>query len=479
MHFDFETGAFADLDTRPDATAVIAHDRTLSWRELQTEVLAWCAQARALGLEVDTPIVIRGHKESAFFVALTGALMLRAPFVPVDAVYPQERLLSILDILDASLLYDTASAQFEVVRPGPAPVMNEKALCYIMFTSGTTGQPKGVQIGRESVQALIEWMRLDFDLGAHPVFLNHTVFSFDVSLYDVFGTLAMGGSIMMLDRDTAASPLKVAALMEEHQVTTWVSTPSFAQQQLPNPGFNQTALPSLRTLLFCGEPLPVPLARALRKRFPDLPILNTYGPTEATVATTLLRVEDVHLANDAVMPIGRAKRGSAVYCDGGELCIAGPHVMRGYLNRPDLNATRMFQRGGERGFRTGDLGTESEDGMLYCQGRIDDQIKLHGYRLELLEVDAALATLPGARPADDLALRRADGTVARLVAFVEIGSANPGLPSELTNWKALLASKIPHYMLPTELLACERLPVSVNYKVDRKQLAALYQSLNA
>lgn len=479
MYFDFDAGVFADLPTRPDALAVIAQDRQLSWRELQSEANAWCEEARALGLGADTPIAIRGHKESAFFVALTGALMLRAPFVPVDAVYPQHRLQSILDILDANALYETATAQFEVLRSGPAPVMEEKGLCYVMFTSGTTGLPKGVQIGRESVQGLIDWMRLDFELGPQPVFLNHTVFSFDVSLYDVFGTLSFGGTIMMLDRDTAASPLKVAALIAEHQVTTWVSTPSFAQQQLPNPCFQQSALPSLRTLLFCGEPLPVPLARMLRKRFPSLPILNTYGPTEATVATTLLRVEDVHLANDAVMPIGRAKRDSAVYCEDGELCIAGPHVMRGYLNRPDLNETRMLVRDGHRGFRTGDLGSETEDGILFCHGRIDDQIKLHGYRLELLEVDAALATLPGARAAAAIALRRADGAVARLVAFVETGSADATLPAELADWKRLLASKIPHYMLPTELLPCARLPVSVNYKVDRKQLAELYLSLNA
>ena len=479
MYFDFDACCFQDLESDHDAWAVIAHDRSLTWRQLETQARAWCEQAQALGLHANAPVVIRGHKEAAFMVALTGALMLRAPFVPVDAVYPQSRLQSIIDTLDANLLYDAATGSFQVLREGPPPVLAESGLCYIMFTSGTTGQPKGVQIGRESVQGLIDWMRLDFELGPHPVFLNHTVFSFDVSLYDVFGTLALGGSILMLDRGTAAAPLKVAEHITHHAVSTWVSTPSFAQQQLLNPGFSQAGLPSLRTFLFCGEPLPVPLARTLRKRFPDLPILNTYGPTEATVATTLLRVEDSHLADDAVMPIGRAKRDSWVFCDAGELCIAGPHVMRGYINRPDLNASRMFERDGQRGFRTGDLGTEAADGMLHCHGRIDDQIKLNGYRLELLEVDAALATLPGARAAATVALRRANGAVARLVAFVETGSEEAHLPDELADWKALLTSKLPHYMLPTELLPCARMPVSVNFKIDRAKLAEIYQSLNA
>ena len=479
MHFDFDTGEFRDLSIRPDALAVIAHDRSLSWQALQAEAQAWSDEARALGLEADAPIVIRGHKEAAFMVALTGALMLRAPFVPVDAVYPQDRLQSIIDTLDAHLMYDTAAGRFQVLREGPAPTLAESGLGYIMFTSGTTGKPKGVQIGREGVQGLIDWMRLDFDLGDLPVFLNHTVFSFDVSLYDVFGALTTGGTIMMLDRDSGASVLKVAELIAQHKVTTWVSTPSFAQQQLLNPGFSGAALPSLRTFLFCGEPLPVPLARQLRKRFPGVPILNTYGPTEATVATTLLKVDDALLATDAVMPIGYAKRDAQVYCDEGELCIVGTHVMRGYINRPDLNATRMFVKDGLRGFRTGDLGTEGEGGLLFCQGRIDDQIKLNGYRLELLEVDAALATLPGARAGAAVALRRANGSVARLVAFVETGEGNESLPEELADWKNLLAARLPHYMLPTELLACPRMPVSVNYKIDRAKLAERYLALNA
>lgn len=479
MHFDFDTGEFRDLSTRPDALAVIAHDRSLSWQALQAEAQAWCDEARALGLQADAPIVIRGHKEAAFMVALTGALMLRAPFVPVDAVYPQDRLQSIIDTLDAHLMYDAAAGRFQVLREGPAPTLAESGLGYIMFTSGTTGKPKGVQIGREGVQGLIDWMRLDFDLGELPVFLNHTVFSFDVSLYDVFGALTTGGTIMMLDRDSGASVLKVAELIAQHGVTTWVSTPSFAQQQLLNPGFSGAALPSLRTFLFCGEPLPVPLARQLRKRFPGVPILNTYGPTEATVATTLLKVDDALLATDAVMPIGYAKRDAQVYCDEGELCIVGTHVMRGYINRPDLNATRMFVKDGLRGFRTGDLGTEGEGGLLFCQGRIDDQIKLNGYRLELLEVDAALATLPGARAGAAVALRRANGSVARLVAFVETGEGNESLPEELADWKNLLAARLPHYMLPTELLPCQRMPVSVNYKIDRAKLAERYLALNA
>ena len=154
MYFDFDACRFQDLESDHDAWAVIAHDRRLTWQQLESQARAWCEHAQALGLRADAPIVIRGHKEAAFMVALTGALMLRAPFVPVDAVYPQSRLQSIIDTLDANLLYDTATGSFHVLREGPPPTLAESGLCYIMFTSGTTGQPKGVQIGRESTTCL-------------------------------------------------------------------------------------------------------------------------------------------------------------------------------------------------------------------------------------------------------------------------------------------------------------------------------------
>jgi D-alanine--poly(phosphoribitol) ligase subunit 1 len=224
--------------------------------------------------------------------------------------------------------------------------------------------------------------------------------------------------------------------------------------------------------------LPVTLARQLRQRFPAARIINTYGPTEATVATTWIVVDDAVLAHHARLPIGRAKRDAEVFVDNGELCIAGAHVMRGYLNRADLNAARMFTRHGERAFRTGDLGAVDADGLLFCHGRIDDQIKMGGYRIELMEIDAGLRALPGAASAAAVPLRRPDGSVARIVAFVATGSDDGRLPDALHDWKALLAARLPSYMIPSELLACRSLPVSVNFKIDRAQLAQDYRDIH-
>lgn len=487
MRFDLAESRFVDRDHRPDAPAVIGADRTLSWLELEAAAFAWCDAAVAQGIGRDTPVIVRGHKEADFFVAMTGALLLGAPFVPVDTVYPDERMRRIARALNAAVYFDARRAGFErfewaedfAQASSPRQTLRENGLAYVLFTSGTTGEPKGVQIGRESVQSLAHWMAADFALGAAPVFLNQAPFSFDLSMYEVFGTLALGGTIVMMSRAACLPGPTFIEALARARVSAWVSTPSFAQQQLLEPRFAQHSLASLNTFLFCGEMLPVSLARRLRERFPDARIINTYGPTEATVAASWIVVDDAVLAAyPERLPIGFARRDGEVFVEGGELCIAGPYVMRGYLNRADLNATRMFSRDGQRAFRTGDLGSIDADGLLFCHGRIDDQVKLNGYRIELAEIDAALAAMPGGVHAAAVPLRRADGSVARIVAFVETG-ANDEKGAQLSlpdDWRVRLGERLPPYMIPSELIPCRMLPLTVNAKIDRARLADDYRN---
>ncbi|WP_345813655.1 D-alanine--poly(phosphoribitol) ligase [Paraburkholderia sp. PREW-6R] len=489
MRFDLSASRFVETgdraDGEADTLAVIGADRALHWRELAAQAHDWAGHARTCGIAADVPVIVRGHKEAAFFVAMTGALLLGAPFVPVDTIYPDERLRRIAATLGAQIYYDAQRERFvdlaghevscEAARACAPQPLREKNLAYVLFTSGTTGEPKGVQIGRESVAALACWMVEDFALGDSPVFLNQAPFSFDLSMYEVFGTLALGGTIVLASRSLTAQSGTFLAALARHRVDTWVSTPSFAQQQLLNSQLSREGLPSLATFLFCGEVLPAALVRQLRQRFPSARIINTYGPTEATVATTWIVVDDKVLAEHARLPVGYARRDAEVFVDDGELCIAGPHVMRGYLNRDDLNASRMFMHHGQRAFRTGDLGAVEGDGLLFCNGRMDDQIKMGGYRIELMEIDAALRALPGAASAAVVPLRRPDGSVARIVAFVATGDDDGRLPDALHDWKARLAERLPSYMIPSELLACRALPVSVNFKIDRAQLAQDYR----
>jgi len=470
MHFDIATGSFADCGSDPGRAAVVGADRTLSWEEFRREVGRWVAEAKGLGIGADIPVVIYGHKEAEFLVAMAGCLSLKAPFVPVDTIYPEERMQRIASIVQAPVIYRTAEAAFRKLGQAALPTV-EKDLAYVIFTSGSTGEPKGVQIGREGVMGLVDWMRDCFRMGDAPVYMNQAPFSFDLSMYEVFAFFGIGGTLVLNSREQAAEPEAYLARLARERINVWVSTPSFARQQLLSKQFDGAHLPDLKVFLFCGEVLPHSLAKRLRERFPAAQVLNTYGPTEATVATTWVFIDDAILERYDPLPVGHAKPESVVRVAGdGEIEILGPHVMRGYLNRPELNADKLFLESGQRGFRTGDLGEMGEGGLLFCRGRRDEQIKLNGYRIELQEIDKALQKLPGVSGSAVVPLRRPDGSVARLVAYVTM----PGHGAPASDWKERLAASLPPYMVPSELLLAPDLPVSTNGKIDRKALEQAY-----
>ncbi len=476
MRFDFDTFRFAEPDSAGDALAVVDTHDGLSWHTLRARTEAWAAAARAAGARPDVPLVIVGHKEAGFLVAMLGCLTLGVPFVPVDRINPAERVRRIIEIVGAPLVYE---ADNDVFRPGTAAtVLKERGVAYIMFTSGSTGDPKGVQIGRESLGLFAGWIRDCLRLDAAPVFMDQMLFSFDFSLFNVAGALGLGGTCVLCPRDLTAQRDAFTAYLARHRVTMWASTPSFVRQQLLNPAFDAATLPALKVFLFGAESLSPALAEALWERFPAARIVNSYGPTEATCSTTWVEI-DAALRKDAPnpFPIGRAKPYAELFLDQGELCIAGDHVMRGYLNRPDLNQTRLFLHQGKRAYRSGDLAHIDAAGLVHFRGRADDQIKLHGYRIELAEVDAALASLDGVRAGAAVALRRADGAIVRMIGFVELEGNHAGDATgaaALADWKQALGQNLPPYMIPSELVACDRFPTTSTDKVDRRQLERQY-----
>ena len=328
-----------------------------------------------------------------------------------------------------------------------------------------------------------DWMLGSFGLGDAPVFMNQSAVQLDLSMYEVFATLASGGACVLNSRELIATPAAWIAKLAEQGITVWVSTPSFAHQQLANRDFSPATLPTLRTFLFCGEPLPAALAKKLRQRFPDAAILNTYGPTEATVATTWIEITDAVLAQHDPLPVGHAKPDCELLVTDGEICIVGDHVMRGYLNRADLNEQKLFVHAdGRRGFRTGDLG-QMEGGrpavLPWPHGRSDQAQRL-SHRTGGNRRGAARAARRGGRR-----LRRAapsgwhGGTPDRLRHGAAVAGEQPAFldAQALSNWKDLLAQRLPPYMVPSELVACPALPMSNNHKIDRKKLLDIYAGI--
>jgi D-alanine--poly(phosphoribitol) ligase subunit 1 len=351
-----------------------------------------------------------------------------------------------------------------------------------MFTSGSTGEPKGVPITYGCLQSFLRWTLAEhaFEEG-EEVFLNVVPYSFDVSLMDTYPALVMGGTVISVTRDEIANPRRLYPLLGRSELTTWVSTPSFARMCLVEPSFNRGLLPRLGRFLFCGETLAPEVASQLLDRFPGAEVWNTYGPTEATVATTSIRITRAILDRCSPLPIGYPMPGTRVLVmdekgsevppgERGEIVISGPNVSPGYLNRPDLSERAFFLLDGRRAYRTGDWG-RYRDGMLFFEGRMDDQIKLHGYRIELADVEANLRAVAGVRDAVVLPVIK-QGAVDSLAAFVILNERPPRpdfqLASEL---KVQLTERLPAYMIPRKFTFLESFLMNMNGKADRRKLA--------
>lgn len=470
MRFDFAAGQF--VKTGNDAgTALIGTDRRLTWAGLEAEVES-LSSALNQKLKRGGPVAIYGHKEAGMTSAILACFKSRIPYIPVDNLVPEARLRTICAIAQAEFVLRVPQMEFEPCPPAAGPWPGAADLAYIIFTSGSTGEPKGVQIQRSNVADLAAWAAsADFGFSSRDVVLSQCSFSFDVSFFDTLAALQAGACLSLNSPSELKSPGAFASRLGELQATKWSSTPSFLSLALTLPHFNAATFPSLKKFYVAGEVVHAHLARRLWSKFPDGELWNAYGPTEATVITTLVHVTPEIIERYPLIPIGRVKPGVSMPTtapDGtseGELWIIGKNISPGYLNRPDLNETRFAMHGSARGYLTGDLGYH-QDGMVFCRGRIDSQIKLHGYRIELDEIDNVVGKVAGVEEAATVGLRR-DGDVKKLVCFIKT-SAGPELIDQV---RAHLGSKLPYYMIPADFRLVRELPYNTNHKVDRNVLA--------
>src|SRR6266508_3786400 len=427
----------------PKTIAHASGDRTLTYAELRrrSDALAFYLTER-FG-DVYSPIAALGHREPEMLIAFLGTVKSGRPYVPIDTAFPQQRIDKILATSGAALvLTPEKTARFSASdMPAPGNGVQREDPFYILFTSGSTGEPKGVIITLACLEHFITWMLAEHrftQLG--EVFLNQAPFSFDLSVMDLYCSLATGGTLFSISRDRIANPKELYRALASSGVTTWVSTPSFAQMCLVEEKFGEAMLPRVRRFLFCGETLPPQTAAQLLKRFPKAEVWNMYGPTEATVATTSMRVDAAILERYSPLPVGHAMPGTEILLvnrnrevvppdERGGIIIVGPNVSPGYLARPDLTADAFFQHRGQRAYRTGDFG-RFRNGLLFFEGRMDEQIKLSGYRIELGDVEANFRALATVRDAVVLPVIK-DGAAQSLAAFVVLAVRDDA--SHITN----------------------------------------------
>jgi amino acid adenylation domain-containing protein len=484
----------------PEAIALVFNERQVSYGELNERANRVARHLRRRGVGPDVLVGVCLERCPEMVVALLAVWKAGGAYVPLDPAYPPERLsFMIADSQTRLLLTEEKCRKLFSSLPGGntvyldsdwpllvretgenlPPVASPSNLAYVMYTSGSTGQPKGAMIHQRGLVNYLCWA-----IGAYGVEPGrsvpvHTSIAFDLTVTSLYPALLAGGTVELLPEDLGARNL-LAALLRGGDRSLVKITPAHLEllnQQLSP----EQAAGMSRAFVIGGENLLAESLRLWRGLTPPTRLINEYGPTETVVGCSIYEVRPEDAETGAVS-IGRPIANTQLYVLDpslrpvppgvtGELYIGGAGVARGYLNRPELTAERFVPDPfvgvpGANLFKTGDLAQFQADGKLYCLGRADDQVKVRGYRIELGEIEASLAAYPKVRSCVVLAREDEPGT-KQLVGYVALRDGPVPSASDL---RAFLREKLPEYMVPAKFVYMDSLPLTPNGKFDRKAL---------
>ena len=473
----------------PEAVAVVYEGERVSYRRLNERANQLAHYLRRLGVGAGARVGVFLERSPSMVVALLGILKAGAAYVPLDPIYPAERIAYVLAdagvaalVTQQGLLKELGEVAAPVVcldRDGgdidcevttdPACHAGGGELAYVIYTSGSTGKPKGVQIEHRALVNFLYAMQQEPGLEAGDRLLAVTTLSFDIAGLELFLPLIVGACVILVPWQTTADGRALVRTIEQHDVTMMQATPATWRLLLDAGWKGRTGL----KILCGGEPLPQDLARQLLPRCAEL--WNMYGPTETTIWSTCCRVwvaEEIH--------IGRPIQNTEIYIlddqlqpvpvgVAGELLIGGAGLARGYLNRPELTAEKFIAHPftpGARLYRTGDLARYRPDGNIDCLGRLDFQVKIRGFRIELGEIEAVLSKHPTVKQCVVVAREDTPGDKL-LVAYFE---TQKGATLSVADLRLCLKKELPDYMLPAAFVPMDSLPLTPNGKIDRKAL---------
>ena len=496
---DMLPAAFVSQAARtPDAPAVLTTSGSLSYLELYQRAAAAARWLREREVRRDDLVGLVMRRGPEQVVGILAVLMAGGAYLPVDAALPAERVRYLLsDGRVRCVLTNTGWRGLEVLEIGspatadgswsPLPAATPDDLAYVLYTSGTTGDPKGVMVSHRSVANVVTDCNARFGVGPADRFMAISAFNFDLSVYDVFGALSAGAALVLPDADRAADPAHWLELCGQFGVTIWNSVPAIvrllAEQAtaapLDKPQLDTPPLDKLRLVMMSGDRIPATLPDALRRLKPELTLVSLGGPTETTIWNISYPIGQD--GGGERIPYGRPNANNRAYildADGldapdwvpGEICAAGAGLARGYWADEARTAARFRydQRLAERLYQTGDLGRYLPDGNIDILGRSDFQIKINGYRIEAGEVEARLAAIPAVKQA--VVVRQPGASGDRLLAhLVPAGDVRPGEEQI----RQALHDHLPGYMIPSAISWHENLPLTRNGKVDRVALAAM------
>ena len=479
----------------PDAVAVVCGERKMSYRELDTAANVLARRLRALGIGPERVVGLCAERSIEMVVGLLAILKAGGVYLPLEPEYPDERLAYMLADSGASVLQAQPElaprfanytgtivpldAQTEATEHDRLPLteVTPENLAYLIYTSGSTGRPKGVQVTHASACNHLRWRQRAYPLSDSDSFLQKASIGFDISVWEIFAPLVAGARLVLGEPGGQRDSAYLARLIAKERITVAHFHPALLRAVLQEP--DAARWTSLRQVFCGGETLP----RETQRLFFDTvraELCHQYGPTETTidVAAWDCAPDDTR----AVIPIGRPVSNTQLYVLDesmrpapvglpGELHVGGLALARAYLNRPRLTAERFVpdpfsSEPGARLYRTGDRARLLSDGAVQFLGRVDGQVKVRGYRVELGEIEAALASYPGVR--ESAAAVHADASGARrLIGYVVARGERQPTTSEL---REHLKQRLPEYMVPSFFVTLDALPVTPNGKLDRRRL---------
>jgi amino acid adenylation domain-containing protein len=509
----------------PNGIAVDGGESTLTYSELDVLSNQIAHELRADGVCNGDRVGVFLPKSTQTVAALLGILKAGAAYVPVDPRSPSRRAAYVLGncsvralITNASQLRKLASdlsasceiqsiiladeatdvpaiaslagsgpvsfAKIAATRPtsNPEIPLTENDLAYILYTSGSTGQPKGVMISHLNSLTFVNWAYDEFQIRHQDRVSSHAPFHFDLSILDLFCTLKAGGTICLVPNDVDAFPVRLAQWISDRGITVWYSVPSALIQLVEHGQLERHNYDRLRWILFAGEVFPCKYLRRLVQQIPQAAYCNLYGPTETNVCT-YYHVQSSDVAPDRTepVPIGKACANTEVFAlddpgrvvppgQEGELYVRSSTVMKGYWGRPDATAATVLLNPLNRSYadvmyRTGDIVKLMPSGDYQYIGRRDKMVKSRGYRIELGEIEAALYAHPGVKEAAVVAVPD-ERIGARLMAYVVPGGSGLTL-SELMKF---CSDRVPRYMVPERIDLCSQLPKTSTGKIDKTTL---------
>jgi D-alanine--poly(phosphoribitol) ligase subunit 1 len=481
----------------------------ISHARLLADAEGHAARLLRQGLGRGDVIAIAHNKAAPSYALMLGALRIGVPYVAIDTASPAARNAHILRISGARLLFVDEAEHLPAMQglatevgipalllDGATPPLTEAdrlaqqdamaavdgaCIAYIMFTSGSTGMPKGVAVTHQNVLHFIEWGRQRFGIGPGDNFANLSPMYFDNSVFDFYVGLFNGAALTPVHRRLLTAPAALVAHVAGMGCTIWFSVPSLLIYLATMKALTAAALPALRRIIFGGEGYPKTELVKLHRMFGrQAQLVNVYGPTECTCICSAHDITDADFEDMAGLPtLGRLNPNfdhlvldeDGAPAEQGELCLIGPNVAAGYFNDPDRSAAAFVTltdpaRFMKRMYRTGDL-VRRDAGLLHFVGRKDNQVKHMGYRIELEEVEHGLARLPGVFQAAVI-YQRTNAAYGKLIGFVATSGA-----AEEAALRQQLSQHLPDYMIPSRIILTDHLPKSPNGKVDRQRLAAL------